>query len=134
MTATFVMTAHTMLGNLLASGAPLAAGTEGDGSPLAYVGIALMLAGPLFFGITFARYRNRGQRHHHERETPVTMSNLQSFDNYAGRLEGQRSSRISGANSSQVGGSLVQGGIEGVAGQLLGTLLPGEGDDQPRRP
>jgi hypothetical protein len=77
-----------------------------------YVGAALFLAGPIFFGITYARYRNRGERHYHERETPVNMTNLQSYDNYVQRLTEQRSSKISGANSQQVNGSLVQSAPE----------------------
>jgi hypothetical protein len=91
-----------------------------------YLGAALFLAGPLFFGITYARYRNRGERHYHERETPVTLENLQSYDNFATRLTEQRSSLIAGANSGQVNGTLVKGGgIESMT-DSLGSLLPDE--------
>jgi hypothetical protein len=100
----------------------LADDTEG----VAYVGAALFLAGPIFFGITYARYRNRGERHYHERETPVRMENLQAYDNFSRRLVEQRSSMIVGANSQQVKGTLARGGsLESVAG-ALGSLVPGE--------
>jgi hypothetical protein len=111
--------------NVFGNVEPLLAFWESD-NPALYLGAALFLAGPLFFGITYARYRNRGERHYHERETPVTVSNLQGYDNFATRLTGQRSSTITGANAGQVKGTLVQGGaLESVTGSI-GSLLPGD--------
>ncbi|MDR2586748.1 MAG: hypothetical protein LBC23_00620 [Coriobacteriales bacterium] len=104
---------------------PLFAFVDSD-NPVLYFGLALFLAGPLFFGITYARYRNRGERHYHERETPVVVSNLQGYDNFATRLTGQHSSIIAGANGGQVNGTLVQGdALESVTGSI-GSLLPGD--------
>lgn len=102
---------------------------EEDASGAFYVGCALFLAGPIFFGITYARYRNRGERHYHERETPVRMENLRAYDTFERHLVKQESSRIAGANSNQVKGSLVQGGaLESVA-ETFGSVLPsGSGD------
>jgi hypothetical protein len=90
-----------------------------ESSDVSYVGAVLFLAGPLFFGITYARYRNRGERHHHERETPVRMDNLQVVDEFSRHLTAQESPRIVGANNSQVEGSLVQ--ADALA-SLTGTL------------
>jgi hypothetical protein len=101
-----------------------------DTSGAFYVGCALFLAGPIFFGITYARYRNRGERHYHERETPVRVDNLQVYDNYQRQLTAQRSRTIAGANGDQVRGTLVKGGsLESLTGSL-GSLLPGELGDQ----
>jgi hypothetical protein len=95
-----------------------------------YVGAALFLAGPLFFGITYARYRNRGERHYHEQETPVRIENLQVYDNFARHLTEQRSRTISGANSQQVKGTLVKGGGLEAMTDTIGSFLPGELGDQ----
>jgi hypothetical protein len=97
-----------------------------DSESVFYLGAALFLAGPIFFGVTYMRYRNRGARHYHERETPVHMENLQVYDNFTTRLLEQKSSTIPGANSQQVNGTLVKGGaLESVTG-ALGSLLPSE--------
>jgi hypothetical protein len=94
-----------------------------------YVGCALFLAGPIFFGITYARYRNRGERHYHERETPVRMDNLRAYDTLERHLVRQETSRIAGANNHQVEGSLVKGaGLESVAKAFGATLSVGSSD------
>jgi hypothetical protein len=101
-----------------------------------YLGAILFLAGPIFFGVTYMRYRNRGARHYHERETPVNMENLQVYDNFASRLLEQRSSTIPGANGQQVNGSLVKdGALESMTGALgslgsVGSLLSAEVNKQ----
>jgi hypothetical protein len=100
-----------------------------DASGAFYVGCALFLAGPLFFTITYARYRNRGERHYYERETPVRMDNLQTYDNFEKRLTGQDSPLISGANNKQVDGSLVKGGSLESVTDALGSMLPGVSGD-----
>jgi hypothetical protein len=120
---------ESLLGYIAGGATPLFALME-DGSTAFYVGAALFLAGPIFFGITYARYRNRGERHYHERETPVKMENLRTYDNFVKHLTGERSSQIQGANSKQVRGSLVQGGAFASVTDSLGSLLPGELGDQ----
>jgi hypothetical protein len=116
---------ESLLGDIIGGLMPLLAFMD-DESDVFYLGAVLFLAGPAFFGIIYARYRNRGERHYHERETQVEMENLRSYDNFAMRLTEQRSSIINGANSEQVTGALAQGGaIESVT-ETLGSLLPGE--------
>jgi hypothetical protein len=102
---------------------------EEDSSGVFYVGCALFLAGPLFFVITYARYRNRGERHYHERETPVRMDNLRTYDNLEQRLTQQESSLIFGANNKEVDGSLVKGGSLESVTDTLGSMLPGGAGD-----
>ena len=77
---------------------------EGGG----YIGLILLLAGPIFYAVTYARYRNRGERHYHERETPVQMSNLKVYDTFVRSQKGSKSSKISGENSTQVAGTLAK--------------------------
>ena len=84
-----------------------ASSSDDEVSGLMYVGIALICAGPIFYFVMYARYRNKGERHYHERETPVQMSNLMVFDNFVNCDRGTKSSRISGANDSVVAGSLA---------------------------
>jgi len=75
-------------------------------SILFYIGIILFFAGPIFYAIMYARYRNKGARDYYERETPTQMSNLQVYDTFVRRDTDQRSSRISGVNSNRVNGTL----------------------------
>ncbi|MDR3136892.1 MAG: hypothetical protein LBU07_05745 [Coriobacteriales bacterium] len=92
------------------------------------VGCALFLAGPLFFSITHVRYRNRSERHYHERETPVRVENLKTSDHLEEQLTRQTSPKIANSNSTQIHGSLVKGGILKSMASLLGSLM-GRGAD-----
>ncbi|MCL1847670.1 MAG: hypothetical protein FWF91_06900 [Coriobacteriia bacterium] len=81
-----------------------------------WIVLALLLAGPLFFSIMYARYRNSDKRHFHEKETPATISNLRKYDNYVKTLKRQNSKRISGANDQLVQGSIVNS--KGLTAQI----------------
>jgi hypothetical protein len=98
-----------------------------DAESAYYLGALLFLAGPIFFGVTYARYRNRDARHYHERETPVSMDNLQVYDTFVNRLTEQRTAMISGANSQQVNGTLLKRGssLESMTDTLV-SMLPNE--------
>jgi hypothetical protein len=124
---------HTLLITALTSiyATPYLASSDEAGGAF-FIGAALFLAGPLFFGITYARYRNRGERHYHERETPVQVNNLQAYDTLEKHLTGQRSRTINGANSTKVEGTLAGAGNQPLeaAVQELGSLLPGGLGDQ----
>jgi len=74
----------------------------------AYAVFTILLAGPIYFAVIYGRYRNKDKRHLHEKETPVRMSNLQSYDQFVEHLKGQRSRTLKGANNKRVEGSLVQ--------------------------
>lgn len=82
----------------------------------------LLLAGPIFYGIMYSRYRNAGKRHTHERETPATMSNLRSYDNFVKHLKKQDHKKIKGSNEDRVNGSLVKnankGTLDGFVSQI----------------
>ncbi|MDR2105983.1 MAG: hypothetical protein LBP24_01075 [Coriobacteriales bacterium] len=98
-----------------------------------FAGLILFCAGPTFFVTTYARYRNQGERHYHERETPARMDKLQVYDNYVTRLTEQRSGTIPGANSTEVRGTFVKGGVPETMTSVLGSLLPSELGDQLRK-
>ena len=87
--------------------APVFAASSDDGNGGFLFGAILFLAGPIFFSVTYARYRNKGARHYHEKETPVTMSDLQVYDNFVVCHTGQKSNTIPGANQTKVEGTLT---------------------------
>ncbi|MCL2889547.1 MAG: hypothetical protein FWE65_03885 [Eggerthellaceae bacterium] len=77
---------------------------------LVILGFFLILIGPIYYFAMSARYRNKNKRHLHERETPVSMSNMQQYDIYQSTAMEQKSSRIKGENSNQVKGTLAAQG------------------------
>ena len=66
----------------------------------------LLISGFVYYGIMYARYRNKGARHHHEEETKSTMNNLREYDNFVQRRTGLKNSRMAGANNTSVKGSI----------------------------
>ena len=71
------------------------------------LGWLFLLLGFVFFGIMYARYRNRGARHYHEKETKATMSNLRAGDSFVGKRTGLTRARMDGANNTSVRGSTI---------------------------
>jgi len=86
--------------------------TDNDGN----VGWLFLTLGFVFYGIMYARYRNRGARHRHETETKSTMDNLRKKDNLVSRKTGLTKSRMVGANNTSVKG---QSGIESLSLKFL---------------
>ena len=64
---------------------------------LVVVGL-LLLAGPLFYGLTWRRYRNAGERHDHRRDTRSDTVGVRGSDVHVRRLVGRTNSSMSGAN------------------------------------
>jgi len=64
-----------------------------------------LTAGFIFYGLMYARYRNKGARHHHEKETKSTMSHLRTADNFVTKRTGLRNAKMQGANNTTVRGS-----------------------------
>jgi len=65
----------------------------------------LLTAGFIYYGFIYARYRNKGARHHHEKETKAAMSNLRTADNFVTKRTGLRNATMQGANNKIVRGS-----------------------------
>ena len=80
---------------------PFLTGEEGE----SYSWLFLTL-GFVYYGLMYARYRNKGARHFHEKETKSTMSNLRKIDVFVKRRTGLKNKRMKGANNTSVGGSL----------------------------
>lgn len=73
-----------------------------DGGKL---GLLFLLAGFLFYGAMYLRYRNVDKRHRYETETKAEMRNLQHADAFAQSLRRLRNSRMNGANNTSVRGA-----------------------------
>ncbi len=91
-----------------------ASSSSDDGSGLA---LLLLLAGPVFYGLMFLRYRNTDKRHRHESETKATMHDVRATDEYHRSLKGVSHRRMKGANNDRTGG------IGGMV-RNLGIKLP----------
>ena len=84
---------------------------DGDASNL---GLVLLLAGPVFYGLMYLRYRNSDKRHRHESETRAEMHDLKVRDDRIKSIKGVSNSRMRGANNSEVRGA--RRGLTGTLG------------------
>ena len=66
----------------------------------------LLTGGFIYYGWMYARYRNKGARHFHEKETKANMDKIRTYDNFVKHRTGLRNARMDGANNSSVRGSL----------------------------
>ena len=66
----------------------------------------LLTAGFVFYGFIYAKYRNKGARHHHEAETKSTMDKLQEKDTFVKKRTALKDARMKGANNTSVKGSI----------------------------
>ena len=62
--------------------------------------------GFIYYGLMYMRYRNKGARHYHEKETKSTMDNLQKKDDFITTRTGLKKVRMEGANNRAVRGSI----------------------------
>ena len=67
--------------------------------------LLFLLLGFVFYGLMYARYRNKGARHRHEKETKATMDNLRKKDTFVTSRTGLTKARMQGANNTSVGGN-----------------------------
>jgi len=72
-------------------------------------GLIFLTAGFIYFGIIYARYRNKGARHYHESETKATVDKLRKKDTFVAKRTGLKNAKIEGANNKSVKGSTVAG-------------------------
>ena len=78
---------------------PFFADSENDFSWL------LLTLGFIYYAVIYARYRNKGARHFHEKETKATCSNLRKKDTFVTKRTKLRSATMKGANNKSVRGS-----------------------------
>ena len=67
--------------------------------------IFLFMSGPAYYMLMYRRYRNKDQRHTHERETPATKSNIEQDDRFVRKMFGVSHTEMTGANNKAVHGS-----------------------------
>ena len=67
------------------------------------VALALLLAGPAYYGFFYSKYRNKGARFKHETETSTNMTNLVRNDGLVKRLTRLSNAKMKGANNRSVG-------------------------------
>ena len=63
-----------------------------------------LLAGPIYFAIIYAKYRNQGARHRHESETKTNMTHLRKVDEFVKKRRGLSNATMDGANNKRVSG------------------------------
>ena len=63
-----------------------------------------LLAGFIYYLVIYAKYRNQGARHGHEKETKHNMTNLRTVDTFVKKEHGLSNSRMTGANNTSVSG------------------------------
>lgn len=68
--------------------------------------ILLMLAGLIYFGVMYSKYRNKGARHFHETETEKEVSNMSKIDELIKHQTGLTNSSMNGANNMRVNGTI----------------------------
>lgn len=103
----------TATGVLASSGS-----SDSDGTGIAWL---LLLAGPLFYGVMYLRYRNADKRHKHESETRATMHDVRGTDHLNRSLKGLSNSKMKGANNRAVRGARngLPGGLaDGLPGKI----------------
>ena len=69
---------------------------------------ALMSLGFIYYAYIYARYRNKGARHYHEKETKATIDNLRKKDTFVTHRTELKNAKIEGANNTSVKGSFFQ--------------------------
>ncbi len=67
-----------------------------------------LLAGFIYFGIMYGRYRNKEARHYHETETKANMTNLRKEDTFVRKEKKLSSATMQGANNKRVSGATRQ--------------------------
>ena len=67
----------------------------------------LFTLGFVYYGFMYSRYRNKGARHYHEKETKSTTDNMRTVDNFVTKRTGLRNARMEGANNTSDSGSFM---------------------------
>lgn len=78
-------------------------GDDDDGTGF----LILLLSGFIFYGIMYAKYRNKGARHTYEKETKKEVFNLVENDKLLEHKKGLKNSRIKDCNDSKIEGDVI---------------------------
>ena len=77
-----------------------------------------LIAGIIYFAVIYGKYRNKGARHSHEKETKTNITNLRKVDNFVKKEKGLSNSRIKGANNRKVSGTAKKGYVDQLADKV----------------
>ena len=69
--------------------------------------LLLFLAGFIFYGIMYARYRNKSARHTYEKETKKEITNMKRVDELIKREKGLRDASMKGHNEDKIEGDTI---------------------------
>jgi hypothetical protein len=92
--------------------------SDSDSGPFAL----LLLAGFVFYGVMYMRYRNTGARHVHEKETDATTENMQEHDQLVDSKKGLNNSLMEGANNTRVDGSRLGSKKKGLIDNMTAKV------------
>jgi hypothetical protein len=96
---------------LLYTLAPVIAASD-DSDAAALAPLVLCLAGFIFYGVMYSRYRNADKRHLHEAETKSETADVRGLDQLVKHQKGLSNANMKGANDSQIEGALnVDNGV-----------------------
>ena len=70
--------------------------------------LLLFLAGFIFYGIMYARYRNKGARHTYEKETKKEVTNLVKTDEFVKHEKGLKNSSMKDRNDNKIEGDIIK--------------------------
>ena len=84
----------------------IAASDSEDSNPL--VALLIFLGGFIFYGIMYARYRNKGARHTYEKETHHMIKNIIRKDELLEHRKGLRNSQLKNRNDEKIEGDSIQ--------------------------
>ena len=73
-----------------------------------------LLAGIIYFAVIHGKYRNKGARHRHEKETKTNVTNLRKVDNFIKNEKGLSNSRMDRANNTRISGTARKGYLEKI--------------------
>ena len=78
-------------------------GDDDDGTGF----LLLFLAGFIYYGIMYARYRNKSARHTYEKETRKEVTNMRRVDEFIKKEKGLKNASMNGRNEDKIEGEVV---------------------------
>ena len=97
-------------------------GVDMDDNNPAFLGLAGLTPGFIFYWLMMNRYRNMSARHYHEKDTRSEVRDLKQFDKLRESRKHLRNSRIAGENDNLISGTVAQNGKKMLGEQMANYL------------
>ena len=97
-------------------------GVDMDDNNPAFLGLAGLTPGFIFYWLMMNRYRNMSARHYHEKDTKSEVRDLKQFDKLRESRKHLRNSRIAGENDNLISGTVAQNGKKMLGEQMANYL------------